>query len=328
MTDPQIVIRVLAGKRPHIPPKVPKEFTNFIKKCLKNDPKERPSFQQLYRMLEVITVPKPNYETPIHIGEIQQNSNSTKHTDDTVPINRVSTPVRIPPGTVLGNSQSINIISPDEGSFSSPSSTIQIPIESLKEDIPIMRPSVFNETSAKREKINPGVEQEMIMFAASKGPSHHSYIVDKPEKELKKERISKSFTQPREHIQKPVQEKPTSSEKPDPPDHELNLQPTITNPRSSPPDLFSDIPPISPLSSLISDPIILPIGSKDPIPLDTSTQTQLQDIQLEDTSKLVPLPAESTVKNMADPSVVDIQSALPVKTNATTQTQLQTQSPS
>jgi hypothetical protein len=69
MTDAQIVIRVLAGKRPSIPPKVPKEFTNVIKKCLKNDPKLRPSFQQIHRLLDQIIVPKPNYETPIHVKD-------------------------------------------------------------------------------------------------------------------------------------------------------------------------------------------------------------------------------------------------------------------
>jgi len=69
MTDAQIVIRVLAGKRPSIPPKVPKEFTNIIKKCLKNDPKLRPSFQQIHRLLETIIVPKPNHDSPVHVRE-------------------------------------------------------------------------------------------------------------------------------------------------------------------------------------------------------------------------------------------------------------------
>jgi len=193
MTDAQIVIRVLAGKRPNIPPKVPKEFTNLIKKCLKNDPKERPSFQQLSRILEQISVPKPQYDTPInhHENPIPRSSlRKTPSTEDTPrPQNWVGSPImRIPSGTIISNNKD-NLTTGDSGSYSIhsgesvPDNFVGSPVNNTPDNLP----TIFNETSSKRDKVRRGAEQEMVMFSSLKVPTdtetelNSETIIDEPD---------------------------------------------------------------------------------------------------------------------------------------------------
>eukprot|EP01124_Arcella_intermedia_P013067 TRINITY_DN1946_c0_g1_i1.p1 TRINITY_DN1946_c0_g1~~TRINITY_DN1946_c0_g1_i1.p1 ORF type:complete len:558 (+),score=107.78 TRINITY_DN1946_c0_g1_i1:57-1730(+) len=64
LSDPQIVIRVLSGKKPKLASSATKEFQKLIRKCLEGDPRDRPSFKTLGAMLEQLDLPKPTNMHP------------------------------------------------------------------------------------------------------------------------------------------------------------------------------------------------------------------------------------------------------------------------